>query len=462
MVITLDKHKKPLGFTTEKRARQMLESKRACLHRCYPPVIIIKDIDRRNIADLQTYRIKIDPGAVHTGIAIVCSETNMVMFYAQIEHRGTSVHFNLLTRSMIRRNRRSRETEYRRPKFKKKGVYKSPRPAGWLPPSVKSVGDNIINIVKKLKKYINITNCSFEAVRFDSQLMDNPDIEGIEYQQGTLFGYELKEYLMQKYRHTCQYCGGESGDKILEWEHKIPRSRGGSDSIKNATLACNKCNDDKDNLTPEEWLVKLKTNENPSALDEKRIKIIETLVEDSDYITGSNRYSAWVTSSRRYVEKALFGIFDNVECSSGGKTKYNREKILGLPKDHHYDALCIGTIPKNGYSDRTNGYCLYIKAMGRGTRFRGKINKCGIICQKLAPRAKRIFGFMNGDIVSCNKPSGKGAGHHTGRVMTRYSGYFDIRTTHSDLVTVNYKHCKILQFCDGYQYLLKCAIPPGN
>ena len=57
---------------------------------------------------------------------------------------------------------------------------------------MKSVADNIISWVIRLKKLFNITDCSFEAVRFDTQLMDNPDISGEDYQHGTLFGYEMK------------------------------------------------------------------------------------------------------------------------------------------------------------------------------------------------------------------------------------------------------------------------------
>ena len=101
---------------------------------------------------------------------------------------------------------------------------------------MKSVADNIISWVIRLKKLFNITECSFEAVRFDTQLMDNPDISGEDYQHGTLFGYEMKEYLLDKYGHVCQYCGGASEDNILEWEHIIPKSKGGSNSVKNATL----------------------------------------------------------------------------------------------------------------------------------------------------------------------------------------------------------------------------------
>lgn len=166
-----------------------------------------------------------------------------------------------------------------------------------------------------------------------------------------------------------------------------------------------------------------------------------------------------------YVECALFKIFGTVECSSGGRTKYNRTK-LGLPKDHHYDALCVGSVPEQGYKDVTNDYWLSVKAMGRGSRFRGKINECGIIVVKIPKGPKRRFGFQNGDIVAADQPKGKYAGHHVGRVMTRSRGSFDIRCTDGELVGVSYKACRILQHDDGYQYCyrraLKMPIPLGN
>lgn len=61
-------------------------------------VVIIKDVDVRDMKDLPTYRIKIDPGAKHTGIAIVCNETNEVLYFLQIEHRGDQVRSDLGTR----------------------------------------------------------------------------------------------------------------------------------------------------------------------------------------------------------------------------------------------------------------------------------------------------------------------------------------------------------------------------
>ena len=115
MVITLDKHKKPLGVCSERRARILLTKKRACIYRYYPFTIIVKDADINKMELRDEYRIKIDPGAKYTGIAVVRIKDNAVVFYQQIEHRGEMVKSNLDTRKMTRRNRRSRETRYRNP-----------------------------------------------------------------------------------------------------------------------------------------------------------------------------------------------------------------------------------------------------------------------------------------------------------------------------------------------------------
>lgn len=280
-------------------------------------------------------------------------------------------------------------------------------------------------------------------------------IVSVEYQQGELFGYEVKEYLLDKFGHTCQYCGGTSGNSVLEWEHIQPRSKGGSDSVKNATLSCKCCNQAKSNLKLEDWRSKEITISKDVHSSAVRRKLAETRVNGINAVLKnkpihiSNRYCAWANASRKYVEKELYSVFGNVECSSGGRTKFNRTK-LGLPKDHHYDALCVGEVPEDGYRDLTNGYCLYIKAVGRGFRFRGKINKCGVITLKLKRSPKRRFGFQNGDIVLADVPKGKHAGYHVGRVMTRQTGYFDIRKTDGSLVTANHQYCRIFQRDNGY------------
>jgi hypothetical protein len=50
--------------------------------------------------------------------------------------------------------------------------------------------------VKKLSKLASVQSVSQELVRFDMQLIQNPEVSGVEYQQGELQGYEVREYLL--------------------------------------------------------------------------------------------------------------------------------------------------------------------------------------------------------------------------------------------------------------------------
>ena len=94
--------------------------------------------------------------------------------------------------------------------------------------------------VARLCRLCPVTAASQELVKFDLQKEQNPEIAGIEYQQGTLAGYELREYLLEKYDRTCAYCG--KTDVPLQVEHIVPRSKGGTDRVSNLTLACKECN----------------------------------------------------------------------------------------------------------------------------------------------------------------------------------------------------------------------------
>ena len=60
--------------------------------------------------------------------------------------------------------------------------------------------------VARLCRLCPITAASQELIRFDFQKEQNPEISGVEYQQGTLAGYEVWEYLLEKHNRTCAYC----------------------------------------------------------------------------------------------------------------------------------------------------------------------------------------------------------------------------------------------------------------
>lgn len=73
--------------------------------------------------------------------------------------------------------------------------------------------------------------------------MENPEISGVQYQQGTLQGYEVRQYLLEKWSRKCTYCGVENVP--LQIEHIQPLAKGGSDRVSNLCLACEKCNTKK-------------------------------------------------------------------------------------------------------------------------------------------------------------------------------------------------------------------------
>src|SRR5438132_86277 len=91
-----------------------------------------------------------------------------------------------------------------------------PPPAARLLPSWASRIANVMTWVGRLSRYCRIIAISQELVRFDTQLLQHPEIRGIEYQQGELAGYEVRAYLLEKFQHKCAYC--QRTDRALQIE----------------------------------------------------------------------------------------------------------------------------------------------------------------------------------------------------------------------------------------------------
>ncbi len=180
---------------SEKRARLLLERKQAVVHKIAPFTIRLKE---RVGGEVQPVRLKLDPGSKTTGIALVREEetvspesgetekTAHVLFLGEIEHRGGRIRDRLTARRAFRRRRRSK-LRYREPRFDNRT-----RPEGWLPPSLQHRVDTTMAWVNRIRRLAPVVAISQELVRFDLQKMENPEIEGREYQQGTLFGTEIR------------------------------------------------------------------------------------------------------------------------------------------------------------------------------------------------------------------------------------------------------------------------------
>jgi hypothetical protein len=199
-VFVLDTHKRPLNPVHPGRARLLLTQGQAAVFRHYPFTIILKEeVQKPDIAPL---RLKIDPGSKTTGLAIVNEATGEVVWAAELTHRGTAIQARLEVRRALRRSRRHRKTRHRAPRFLNRR-----RPEAWLPPSLESRVSNVTTWVGRLRRLCPIAVLSMELAKFDTQVMQNPDIGGVQYQQGELAGYEVRAYLLQKWERTCAYCG---------------------------------------------------------------------------------------------------------------------------------------------------------------------------------------------------------------------------------------------------------------
>lgn len=251
MVFVLDRQKHPLMPTTPKRARLLLARGRAVVHRIHPFVIRLKDRRAENSA-LQDIALKIDPGSKTTGIALArieqcdSGEVHHAVYLSEISHRGEQVHSNKFTQAQARRRRRSANLRYRPPRFLNRGIRE-----GWLSPSLLSRVLNVVTWTARLTRWSPVRRLEVERVRFDTQLLQNPEIEGTEYQHGTLAGWEARTYLLLKYEYRCVYCS--KTDVPFEVDHIRPRSRGGSHRISNLCLACHACNQAKGEKTAAEW-----------------------------------------------------------------------------------------------------------------------------------------------------------------------------------------------------------------
>ena len=425
-VLVLDTNRRPLMPCRPARAREFLEKGRASVFRRFPFTIILHDRTVEE-SELQDIEIKIDQGSKTTGIALVLANST-VAFAAHIGHR-TNIKASLDSRRAIRRSRRSRKTRYRAPRFLNRT-----KPKGWLPPSVLSKAENIINWVTRFMKLTPISKIALETAKFDTQKLDNPEIRGIEYQQGRLYGYSDKRaYLFEREKGCCIYCGSKGK---MEIEHVIPRSRGGTDSLNNLVLSCHECNQAKGSMSLPEFL-----KGKPSVL--RRVR---------SHLGVNYQDAAHMNSIRFYVMNKL-RTMAALTVGYGSTTRENR-LALGLPKDHWIDAAVCTT---NGITVKVdpNLKPLIIKAMGRGSRQFCRVDKYGFPRTSAKPRSKNFFGFKTGDMVKATIPEGAKTkvlpGVYTGRVATRSSGSFDVKTKNTK-ITVSYRYCKLIHFMDGYTY----------
>ncbi|MHA2231047.1 MAG: RNA-guided endonuclease IscB, partial [Candidatus Hodarchaeales archaeon] len=226
----------PLMPTTPQKARKILNKGQAkVIHRS--PFTI--QLQYATGEATQPITLGIDAGYGKIGFAALTAKQELI---AGEVHLRKDIPAKLTARRQYRRTRRSNKTRYRPRRFNNRG-----RPKGWLAPSMQHKLESHERLIAKLQQWLPISTIVVEVATFDTQKLQNPDIQGIEYQQGTLTGYKIREYLLHKWGRKCAYCGKTK--LPLEVEHIIPKSRGGSNRPANLTISCRNCNQKKGNRT---------------------------------------------------------------------------------------------------------------------------------------------------------------------------------------------------------------------
>jgi 5-methylcytosine-specific restriction endonuclease McrA len=432
-VFVLDKRKRPLMPCSEKRARLLLNRGRAVVVKLYPFTIRLKD---RISGETQPIRVKLDPGSKHTGIAVVRESETIdpetgeviskltVLNLFQINHRGLAISANLTSRRAMRSRRRS-NLRYRKARFDNRT-----KPKGWLAPSLQHRVDTVMSWVNKILGFAPVTAISQELVRFDMQLIRNPEISGVEYQQGTLTGFTVREYLLEKWGRKCAYC--EAANVPLQIEHIHPKANGGSNAVSNLALACNPCNKKKGTLPIEVFL------------KDKPLIVKKILIQAKRPLKDA----AAVNSTRWALANLLKASGLPVALSNGGRTKFNRFQ-QSLPKTHALDAVCVGEV---GTVINWNIPTLEIKCTGRGSYQRTRLNQFGFPRGYLM-RQKAVKGFQTGDRVKAVVTKGKKIGEYKGRVAVRASGSFNITHSAGTVQGISHNYCHLIARNDGYGYI---------
>jgi len=397
-IYVLNMRGEPLMPTTSRKARVLLKKGDARVVKRTPFTIQLKNATGET---KQRIILGVDTGYKSVGLSAVTEKKEV--FSAEAQLRTDMPNLNS-EKKMYRRTRRSRKTWYRKSRFLNRKIEK-----GWLAPSVQHKLDSHIKLIQKITKLLPITEINIEVANFDIQKIKDPDINGKEYQEGEQLGfYNIREYILHRDNHVCQYCKGKSKDKILQVHHIIPRSQGGTDNPENLLTLCLTCHDKHHNGE-----IKLKAKRSRQFKPETFMSIIR-----------------W----RIVAEAKKLGLPINI--TYGYITKSNRIR-LNLSKSHINDAFVTA-----GGIDQIRGHLYIIKQVRKQNRklFKGARSHIRNTAYRF------IEDFQRFDKILLNKIECFIFGR-------RNSGYFDVRKLDGDVIGKNV-NCKRLKLLESFQTLL--------
>ena len=252
-----------------KRKRHVLKLLNTGKARIVEKVPFTIQLKYENIPVLQPVILAEDPGRTNIGVAALSHHGDLI-FAAAVETRNKEIKKLMADRKAHRQASRRGERKARQRLAKKYRTmikasmimrklprYKADefitckfirntearfcnrkRKPNWLTPTVNHLVQTHLNIIKKVSRFLPVTDIAIEVNRFAFMQMEHPETTGIDFQNGPLKGYnDVREALREQQHGKCLMCKND----ITAFHHIIPKSKGGSDTIQNQAGLCQKC-----------------------------------------------------------------------------------------------------------------------------------------------------------------------------------------------------------------------------
>lgn len=305
MVYILDINNNPL-MPTERHGhvRKLLREGRARVVRRTPFTV---KLNYQTTTYVQEVSLGIDAGTQHIGVSATTNSKEL--FSSEVVLRKDIVDLLSIRREQ-RRTRRNR-LRYRKARFNNRK-----KKDGWLAPSVQNRVDAHLKAIRDVHRILPIVKTTIEVAQFDTQLIKNPQIGGVDYQRGDQMGFwNVREYVLARDGHKCQHCHGKSKDPVLNVHHLESRKTGGN-APNNLITLCETCHKD---YHRGKFDLKIKRG-------------------------ASLRDAAVMNIMRWAVYKKTKQEFANVHLTYGYITKNTRIQN-GVAKTHAADARCVSGNP---------------------------------------------------------------------------------------------------------------------
>ena len=311
---------------SQRKARLLLKEGKAKIVGYKPFIIQLLQATGETTQDVH---LGVDTGAKHIGIAVASG--NKVLTKGEIELRD-DIHKNMMVRHQARRDRRNRNTRYRKARFLNRK-----RREGWLPPTVQSKLNATFMWIDRFYSLLPNPILHIEVGKFDIHKMINPDVVKEGYKNGQCAGYyDVRYFVFARDNYTCQVC--KKRNKILRTHHIVYKSKGGTDRADNLITVCTDCHTSENHKVGGilyNWMIK-----------HKKVK----------------QYKE--ATFMNIVRKRTFAKYPEAIITYGSETSPYR-KELGLEKTHYNDAIAISKI--ENIKENLNEY-FYIKQFRKKKR----------------------------------------------------------------------------------------------